>query len=120
MGVKSLLEDKFVELCRSIGECPEVRVGARSKTKTSFEFDIGDMKILEVTVGWDELVDLISDMSKLDGFLRESLDYEADAINRVDAIDDDDIREDDPFSSGELAFDADGRVHFASDLRKQL
>ncbi len=108
MGVKDLLEAKFIALCNDLDPSLKTDVWERSKASTAFSFSRDENRSLEVSLQWDELIDLISDRSKLDAYLDETLSDD------VKDIDDDD--DEDPFSSGELVFDSDGRVHFASDL----
>ena len=108
IGVKQALQEKFVSVCRDLGSGVEVEYGPRTKSGVGFLFPTSDENLLmEVEVDWIELIDLISDRSKLEAFLADLYDV---------SDGDSDEEDDDPFMSGELAVDADGRVHFQRDL----
>jgi hypothetical protein len=111
MGVKDLLEAKFIALCNELDPSLETSAWERTKSEATFLFRIDERYSAEIPVAWRELVDLIADRTKLDDFLRSHLSEDPD-----DEDHDDDTDSEDPFTSGELVFDSDGRVHFASDL----
>ena len=110
MGAKTALENKFVELCNAI-EPFDAWVYERRDGGASFLLSITENESAEVHATWEKLVELISSPEALDSFLSSELAEDID--------EDEDCYSEDPFCTGELIMDVDGRVHFASDISDQ-
>ncbi|MDE0588580.1 hypothetical protein OU789_01430 [Halocynthiibacter sp. C4] len=103
----------------------------RAPPKSSDQVTDYDMRHLPYALSWSEYNRAISDKKKFKAFIRnvqqtfivmfsdleESYSpFIIGELERLEAIESEDDEEENPFTTGELCIDSDGRVHFSSDM----
>lgn len=115
--VKDALAEKFIDRIEAQSNYASIFNYKEEKNGIKIEFelptaDCDPLLVVNRFFSWNAIIDAISDLGTLKS-LSTSLDVwlEKEMIEHGDGF-----GIEDPFTSGELVFDSDGRVHFASDL----
>lgn len=118
MNIRVALADELIAQCNFIEARFEAFIVKLGKKKVRFGVYIAETLSQELSCSWEDVVRFIAYPRALEQFIHAELGWDRED-DEAETIDAEEMAENDPFTSGLLTQDEDGRVHFRRDLDLQ-